>query len=191
MNTARRRWLALFLTLCGPLIVLGVWEALARAEVINPLFFPPPSSLEGTARALINSGELWRHTRASLVRILAGFALAAGPGVLIGLLMGMWWPLRALFTPIATSLFAIPKIAILPLVIIIFGLGETSKIAMVTISVIFLVVLSTMSAVLEIEPSYFDAARNADASWLQQLRTVALPGALCAGCQRLGAGACR
>src|SRR3982751_5110048 len=118
--SAHRRWLTLILTLCGPLIVLAVWEALARAEVINPLFFPAPTSLEGTAHKLIASGELWHHVRASLIRLGAGFMLAAVPGVVLGLLMGMWWPLRALLSPIAAAFFAVPKIAILPLVILIF-----------------------------------------------------------------------
>ena len=178
MSAASRRWLTFALALAGPVLVLGVWEFLSRAGVINPFFFPAPSSLDGTARELISSGELWDHVRASLGRIGAGFLLAAVPGVLLGLLMGLWWPLRAMLSPIAASFFAIPKIAILPLVIIIFGLGETSKIAMVTISVFFLVVMSTMSAVLEVDGRYFDVARNSGASWWQQVRTVAFPGAL-------------
>ena len=178
MSSGARRWLTFLLALSGPLIVLAIWEALSRSEIINPLFFPPPTTLDETTRELIGSGQLWDDLRASLGRIGAGFIVAAVPGVLVGLLMGLWWPLRALLNPIAAAFFAIPKIAILPLVIIIFGLGETSKIAMVAISVFFLVVISTMSAVLEVDTRYFDVARNAGASWWQQVRTVALPGSL-------------
>lgn len=178
MTASNRRWLALVLALAGPFIVLTIWELLSRAEAINPLFFPAPTSLLPTARDLIESGRLWSDTRVSMVRVLTGFAVAAIPGVLLGILMALWWPLRAMLTPIAASFFAVPKIAILPLVIIIFGLGETSKIAMVAVSVLFLVVLSTMSAVLEVEAAYFDVARNSGANWWQQLRTVAIPGAL-------------
>ncbi|HUG14279.1 MAG TPA: ABC transporter permease, partial [Thermomicrobiales bacterium] len=178
MTTTSRRWLALVLALLGPFVVLGIWEALSRTGTINPFFFPAPTSLRSTALDLIRTGELWDHTRASLTRILVGFTIAAAPGVLLGVLMGLWWPLRAMLTPVAASAFAIPKIAILPLVIIIFGIGETSKIAMVAISVFFLVVLSTMSAVMEVEQVYFDVARNANASLWQQILTVALPGAL-------------
>ena len=173
-----RRWLAFVFALSGPFVVLAIWEALSRSEAINPLFFPAPTNLLPTARDLIESGQLWHDTRVSMGRVLAGFAIAAVPGVLLGVLMALWWPLRALLTPIAASFFAVPKIAILPLVIIIFGIGETSKIAMVAVSVLFLVVLATMSAVLEVERAYFDVARNAGANWWQQLRTVALPGAL-------------
>jgi NitT/TauT family transport system permease protein len=178
MTGGQRRWLAFLLALLGPFVVLAIWEALSRTSVINPLFFPAPTSLEATARELIESGRLWDDTRASLRRILAGFVVAAVPGVLLGVLMALWWPLRAALTPIAAAFFAIPKIAILPLVIITFGIGETSKAAMVAVSVFFLVVLSTMRAVLEVEPAYFDVARNAGAGTWQQVRTVAIPGAL-------------
>jgi 1,4-dihydroxy-2-naphthoate octaprenyltransferase len=178
MTATSRRWLTLALALAGPLVVLAIWEALSRTETINPFFFPAPTSLRTTAQELIRTGQLWDDLRASLTRILIGFVVAAIPGVLLGVLMGLWWPVRAMLTPIAASAFAIPKIAILPLVIIIFGIGETSKIAMVAISVFFLVVLSTMSAVMEVEQGYFDVARNAGASIWQQIRTVALPGAL-------------
>lgn len=173
-----KRWISLALTVLGPLLVLGIWEFLSRTEIINPLFFPPPTTLEQTARELIESGELWDDTRISLLRILTGFVVAAVPGVLIGMLMALWWPLRALLAPITSALFAVPKIAILPLVILIFGLGETSKIAMVAVSVFFLVVINTMAAVLDVDKAYFEVARNAGAPWWKQITTVALPGAL-------------
>jgi NitT/TauT family transport system permease protein len=126
MTASTRRWLSFVLALLGPVVILLVWELLSRTRVINPLFFPPPSSLEATARDLISSGQLWDDIRISMLRILAGFVIAAVPGVLLGVLMGIWWPLRAFVSPIAASFFAVPKIAILPLVIIIFGIGETS-----------------------------------------------------------------
>lgn len=178
MTRHENRWLAFALALLGPILVLGLWELLSQTEVINPRFFPPPTSLEGTTRELIESGRLWDDIRASMQRILLGFAVAAIPGVLLGVLMGLWWPIRALLKPIAASFFAVPKIAILPLVIIIFGIGETSKVAMVAVSVFFLVVLSTMAAVLEVEHAYFDVATNAGANPWQRIRTVAIPAAL-------------
>ena len=176
--TPTRRWITFILTILGPVLVLLIWEGMSRAEVINPIFFPPPSSLEETARELIRSGQLWDDTRISLTRILIGFVVATVPGVALGLLMGLWWPLRALLGPIAAALFAVPKIAILPLVILVFGLDEDSKVAMVAISVFFLVVINTTAAVMAVDRAYFDVARNAGAPWWKQITTVALPGAL-------------
>ena len=163
----------------GPLLLLAVWELLSRTERIDPRFWPPPTSLIPTARRLIESGQLFTDLRASLLRIVAGFAIASIPGVFVGLAMGLYRPLRLFLMPIAFAIYAVPKIAILPLVWIVFGsTGESSKIAIIVISVFFLVVLSTMGGVLGIDPIFRDVARDFDASQWQVIRTVALPGAL-------------
>jgi NitT/TauT family transport system permease protein len=80
--------------------------------------------------------------------------------------------------PLAAAIYAVPKIAVLPLVIIAFGTGEASKLAIVALSIFFLVVLNTMAGVLQIDRSFRDVARNLGASPLQTFLTVALPGAL-------------
>jgi NitT/TauT family transport system permease protein len=155
-----------------------VWELLSRTERIDPLFWPAPSSLWDTARALIEDGSLFEDIWASLLRILGGFLLGSVPGVILGLAMGLFWPVRVFFMPIATAIYAVPKIAILPLVIIAFGIGETSKLVVVALSIFFLVVLNTMSGVLTIDRSYQDVAKNFGANGWQLFFTVALPGAL-------------
>lgn len=175
---SRRRSLEVSLTLLAPLLILLVWEVLARTERIDPLFWPPPSSLWETTRDLLEDGRLAGDVWASLLRILGGFLLGAIPGVALGLAMGLFWPVRVFFMPIATAIYAIPKIAILPLVIIAFGIGETSKLVVVALSIFFLVVLNTMSGVMTIDRSYQDVAKNFGASGWQLFFTVALPGAL-------------
>jgi NitT/TauT family transport system permease protein len=92
--------------------------------------------------------------------------------------LGLSRPLRLIVLPIANVLYTIPKIAILPLVIIVFGTGEASKLAIVALSIFFLVVLNTMAGVLQIDPSFRDVARNLSATPWQTFWTVALPGAL-------------
>lgn len=174
----RRRAGEVALQLSGPILLLAVWELLSRTERIDPRFWPPPTSLLSTARDLIVSGELLDDLRASLLRILAGFVIASGPGVLFGLAMGLYRPVRLFLMPLATSIYAIPKIAVFPLMLIVFGPGETSKIALIVVSVFFLVVLSTMGGVLALDPIFRDVARDFDASQWQIIRTVALPGAL-------------
>lgn len=178
MSHRNRRALEIVLMLLAPLLILGVWEALSRTERIDPIFWPPPSSLWDTARELIADGDLIDDIWASLLRILGGFLLGAVPGVALGLAMGLFWPVRVFFMPVATAIYAIPKIAILPLVIIAFGIGELSKMVVVALSIFFLVVLNTMSGVMTIDRSYQDVARNFGASRWQLFLTVALPGAL-------------
>jgi len=173
-----RRAIEITLTLAAPLLILLLWEVLSRTEQIDPKFWPPPTSLWETARELTVSGDLFDDIWASLIRILGGFMLGAVPGVILGLAMGLFWPVRVFFMPIATAIYAVPKIAILPLVIIAFGIGEVSKMVVVALSIFFLVVLNTMSGVMTIDRTYQDVARNFGANRWQLFLTVALPGAL-------------
>ncbi len=178
MSHRNRRAIEIALVLAAPLLILGVWELLSRTERIDPIFWPPPSSLWETTRELVTDGDLIEDIWASLLRILGGFLLGAVPGVALGLAMGLFWPVRVFFMPIATAIYAVPKIAILPLVIIALGIGETSKMVVVALSIFFLVVLNTMSGVMTIDRSYQDVARNFGASRWQLFLTVAFPGAL-------------
>jgi NitT/TauT family transport system permease protein len=175
---SRRRALEVALTIAAPVVVLAVWELLSRSGTIDERFWPPPTSLIDTARELVTEDDLVGDIRVSLVRILGGFLLGAVPGVMLGLAMGLFWPVRVFMMPIAAAIYAIPKIAVLPLVIIVFGVGEASKLAIVALSIFFLVVLNTMAGVLQIDRSYRDVARNLGASPWQTFWTVALPGAM-------------
>lgn len=174
----RRRTIELILTIAGPVIVLTIWEVLSRTEIINPLFWPPPSSLWDTMLELFREDDLWGDIWISLYRIIMGFLLGTIPGIAIGLAMGLFWPVRVFLMPIASAIYAVPKIAILPLVIIAFGIGELSKIMIVAISIFFLVALNTMAGVISIDSQYRDVARNLGASRWELFWTVALPGSL-------------
>ena len=178
MTTARRRPGEFLLSLAAPLVLLATWEWLARADIINPVYWPPPTTVMETARDQIVNGTLVADTRISLFRVLAGFVLGAVPGVVLGLAMGLFWPIRLLLMPIASAVYAVPKIALVPLALITFGLGETSKLFLVAISIVFVVVLSTMGGVLSLDPAYRDVARDFRASRWQVFTTVALPGTL-------------
>jgi NitT/TauT family transport system permease protein len=172
------RYMEALLSLSGPLVVLGIWEFLSRTEIIDSRFWPAPTTLIDTLSEQISSGDLFTNVRISLVRILIGFVIAAIPGVVVGLAMGLYWPIRVFLMPVATAIYAIPKLAVLPLTIIVFGVGESSKVAIVVVSIFFLIVLNTMSGVIAIDPMYRDVAQNMGASRWQMFTTVAWPGAL-------------
>lgn len=173
-----RRLIELLLTVAGPALVIGVWELLSRTERINPKFWPAPSVLWGTAVEMSQDGSLTDNVLITVERIVFGFALGTIPGIVLGLAMGLFWPVRTFFMPISTVIYAIPKIAILPLVIIAFGTGETSKMVTVALSIFFLVALSTMNGVMELDRSFQDVAKNLGATRYELFTTVALPGAL-------------
>jgi NitT/TauT family transport system permease protein len=178
MKPRTRRIVEIGLTLAAPVLLLAAWELVSRSGRVNQIFWPPPSSLWDTTVTMVRDEDLFGDVRVSLLRILGGFLLGAIPGILLGLAMGLSWPVRVFMMPIATAIYAIPKIALLPLVIIALGTGETAKWAIVAISIFFLVALNTMSGVLTLDPIYQDVARNFQASRSQVFFGVALPGAL-------------
>lgn len=162
----------------SPLLLLLLWEGLVRARALDERFFPAPTAIASTFVQLIGSGELIGHVWTSLRRIAIGFVIGAVPALLLGIVMGLSRLVRAAVKPMIGALYPIPKTAIFPLLLLIFGIGEASKYAIVAIGVFFLVLINTMAGVLSIEPVYLDAGKNFGAGRWALFRTVALPGAL-------------
>jgi ABC-type nitrate/sulfonate/bicarbonate transport system permease component len=162
----------------SPLLLLLLWELCARTGVIDTRFFPAPTSIAAKLVELAESGELWSNLSASLQRLLWGTLLGGVPALAIGIVMGLYRPLRAAIDPLISATYPVPKSAILPLILLIFGLGETSKIVMVALGVFYPVVINTVTGVLQIDRIYLDVGKNFRASRWQTFRTIALPGAL-------------
>jgi ABC-type nitrate/sulfonate/bicarbonate transport system permease component len=166
------------LSIISSLALLLLWDVLVRLGVIDARFFPAPSTLATTLWAMAKSGELWSNTQASLIRLFWGFLVGGIPALGLGIAMGLSPLLRAIVEPLIAATYPIPKSAIMPLILLIFGLGEASKIAMVAIGVFFPVAMNAVTGVLEINKIYLDVGRNYQASRWQVFRTIALPGAL-------------
>lgn len=162
----------------SPLVLLAVWEAASAAGILDQRFFSAPSKIAVAFGELLVSGELLVNCALSLWRITAGFLLGAVPGVIVGLTMGLFPVVRAFLEPSMAAIFPIPKLAILPLILLIFGVGETSKIVIIAVGVFFLVMFNSMAGVVNIDRIYLDVARNYGASRKHFYLTVALPGAL-------------
>ncbi|MCC7167329.1 MAG: ABC transporter permease [Rhodospirillales bacterium] len=162
----------------SPLALLVAWELASAAGFVDRRFFPPPSGIGKTFLTLIQSGELWLHTKTSLVRLFWGVLFGGVPALILGVAMGILRPLRALVDPLIAATYPIPKSSILPLVLLIFGLGEASKVVMVAIGVFFPVAINATAGVLEINKIYLDVGRNFRAGRWNTFRTIALPGAL-------------
>lgn len=162
----------------SPALILVVWEILARAHVVDVRLFSAPSLILRALVPVVASGELWVNTLVSLQRILLGFLVGSGAGVVLGLAMGLAPPVRAALGPMVASTFPIPKLAIMPLILLVFGLGETSKVVTVAVGVFYLVLINSMAGVMNIDKIYLDVARSFGASRKDFYLTVALPGAL-------------
>ncbi len=176
--------------LLAPLVLLVVWEGLARFGWVPVLFLPSPLGVLEEGWQMARSGELWTHLGASLQRLLAGFFLGAGLGVIIGVGVGFFSLAEAVGTPLIAATFPIPKIALLPLLILWLGLGEASKVAVIALGVFFPMAINTYTGVREADPLLVRAAVAFGARRVGVIRKVILPSALpmiFAGL-RLGAG---
>ncbi len=157
---------------------LLLWEVLARAGVISAFYFPAPSKVGDTLAGLAASGELMAQLHVTLARMLPGLLLGGIPGLALGLAMGWSVRLRGVVDPIVAALHPVPKMAILPLVLVVFGIGETSKIVLVGLATFFPMAINAMAGVRQINPIHFEVATNYGARPLQILWRVVLPGSL-------------
>jgi ABC-type nitrate/sulfonate/bicarbonate transport system permease component len=166
------------LAVMSPLALLALWEITAQVGLLDTRFFPAPTRIASQFVELVQSGELLANMWVSLQRLFFGFLLGGIPALVLGLIMGLYRPIRAAIDPLIAATYPIPKSAVLPLILLIFGLGEMSKIVMVAIGVFFPVAINTIAGVLEIDRIYHDVSKNFGASRWQVFRTVALPGAM-------------
>ncbi len=162
----------------SPLAALALWEAAVAAGALRASTLPPPSRLAVRLVALFGGGDLWEHLLVTLGRLGASFALAAAPAIALGLALGMWRTLRLALDPILTALYAIPKIALLPLVMLVLGVGEKALVATATITGFLQMTVSTMGGVMAVERTVLEAGRNYGATGWRQFRYVLLPAAL-------------
>lgn len=162
----------------SPLLLLLLWEGLVQLDLLDYRFFPPPSTVLVSFGRMIGNGELWGHLSLSLWRVLAGFAVGALPAIILGLLMGWFRGINAFFDPLIAALYPVPKIALLPLFLIWFGLGETTKVVTVAVAVFFVVLITTVNGVRLVEPVLIEAAQSYGARGWQLFSKVILPATL-------------
>jgi ABC-type nitrate/sulfonate/bicarbonate transport system permease component len=173
---ARRR--DRILSIASPLGLLLAWELAADTGLIDVRFFPAPSAIIAKLIEMARSGELTENVLISLQRIVLGFLLGGVPAIVIGIAMGIWRPVRAIVDPLIVATYPIPKSSLLPLILLIFGLGEMSKVMMVAIGVFYPMAINATAGVLQINQIYLDVGKSFKASPWDTFRTIALPGAL-------------
>ena len=166
------------LYLISPIGLLAAWQLLLMAGFGDRRFIPAPSDIAVRFWELTVSGELAWHTAVTLWRVLAGFAIGAVPAVALGLVMAMFRPARIFFDPLIAALMPIPKVALMPLLLLAFGFGDASKIALVATAVFFPVVVNTYAGAANIERIYWDVAKNFGASTYVMFTRVVFFGAL-------------
>lgn len=162
--------------------VIGLWQLSGTLRWVDPLLLPPPSEIGTAAAELLETGyrqvPLWEHVLVSVARALAAFAIAIVIGIPLGLVMGRSVAVNALLEPFVQFLRPLPKIALIPLAVVWFGIGEGSKFFLIFISCFLSVVVSAAAAVAGVSQGRVRAAQTLGASRAQIFVRVVLPNAL-------------
>lgn len=157
------------------LAVLAVWEVMGRTRAVPAVFLPSPEAVAAELARLASTGDLWRSVGASLGRIGAGFALGSAAGLIVGVLAGVSRRAEAVADPLIAAVYPIPKIALLPLLILWLGIGEAPKVALIAVGAFFPVAIGTATAIRDVDPLLIRAARSFGAGRLQIITKVQLP----------------
>lgn len=165
-----------------PLFLLLMWQLLVMAGLIDRRFFPAPTEVAvRIVELLSNEGErakLWIDISATFQRLFFGYVIGATTGVLAGLAMGLSAPVRFSLGPLVGALFPMPKLAIFPLLIVMFGLGDPSKVALIALGVFFMTCLNTLSGVLYSNPIHQEMAQAFRIPRMTRWFRVVIPSAM-------------
>lgn len=173
---ARIRGIALSLWL--PVLVMILWQTLAKRGVLNPLFFPAPTEVLAAGWRTLRSGELGAQVAATLSRTFLGGLIGILGGLACGLGMGAFEPVRRSLEPAVSALNSTPKLALLPLLMLFTGVGETARIVPIALTCFIVLAMSGLDAVRSVNPAYVDLARNYGADRRAMLRRVYLPASM-------------
>src|SRR3954463_15723601 len=173
MPTAGRAsgWIALAL-------VIALWQLAGSAGWVNPLFLPAPSAIAVAIYKLALNGALWQHVSWSVMRIGSGWILGTVAGVIVGFAIGLSTLARGVGITFISALFPIPKIALLPLLILWLGIGEPSKIATIALGVFFPTTIATYIGVDSVPRTLIRMAQSFDLPFAAIVRKIVIPAAL-------------
>lgn len=158
--------------------VLVLWELLVRLNGIQPIYLPAPSSILRYLVAMLMDGSLIYHLSITFMRIMAGFLVAAASGILVGVVMGMSPMAARIIDPWIAAFYPLPKISLIPLLIIWLGTGESYKILISAVTAFFPVAISTFAAIRQVDPGLIKAARDLGATPQQRQINVVIPASL-------------
>ena len=161
-----------------PVALLALWEIASRLTFVSPRYFPAPTTIAWVLVDRFVEGDLGAQSLVTLARLACAFALAAVPGVLLGLLMGIARPVRAAIEPYIAFIFPVPKITLLPFLLIILGVGEPAFVLTGATSAFFQIIISTLGGVQTLDPRLLEVGRNYGAHGARLFWKVILPAAL-------------
>ena len=156
-------------------IILIAWEAAARSGLWSPLLFPSLLSIASELGGLLSSGDFLLEAWITLERALGGFVLAAACGVLLGIVMGRSVFVAGLLDPLFSGTYAVPKLALFPIFVFVFGIGSLSKIALVFLECLYPIVIMAYHGARDVNRALLWVAQGMGASRAAVLRRVVIP----------------
>jgi NitT/TauT family transport system permease protein len=158
--------------------IIALWQVASSLGLLSPVAMPSPLAVVHALQDLAASGKLWTHLGQSLGRIGLGWLIGTTAGLAVGLAMGIFSVARAIGIPVTAALFPIPKIALLPLFILWFGIGESSKVATIALGVFFPTVISAYSAVDNVPRNLIRMGQSFGVPAASIVAKIVLPGAM-------------
>jgi sulfonate transport system permease protein len=168
----------LALAVATPIVLLIIWQLAAMFHLIDGRFFPPPTKIAVTGWDLIENGSLPIALWVTLRTLMVGLVVGNIVGTIVGIAMGLVRPLRSAFDPLFSGLYTVPKLAILPLLLLMLGLGEAPRIIIVGIGAFFIAWITMLEATMGIAHGYMETAESLELSRWQRLRLVVFPAVL-------------
>lgn len=172
-----RSWMGL-VGLLAVVVFVGLWEWAADTNTINPLFTSSPSRIVKELGTLVSTGQLWPNIWVSAQEFLIGFGVAIVVAIPLGILIGWYRPVEAVFSPFVSFLNSVPRVALLPLLIIWVGIGIQLKISVVFLSAVVAILINTIAGIKALDPQLLTMARSFEASDFKIFRRIALPGSV-------------
>ncbi|HKY01002.1 MAG TPA: aliphatic sulfonate ABC transporter permease SsuC [Burkholderiales bacterium] len=161
-----------------PLIILIVWQIASQTGLLSSRVLPSPLSVVQAAWTVGASGELFENVKISALRALSGFAIGGGLGLLLGLATGSFKTAETLLDTTVQMIRNIPALALIPLVILWFGIDEAAKLFLVALGVFFPVYINTFHGIRSVDKGLIEMARSYGVSGWQLYKEIILPGAL-------------
>jgi sulfonate transport system permease protein len=177
-SRTRRRVLEISLAIAVPLVLILWWQLAVQQKWIDSRIYPAPQTIIEDGWERLVEGKLWPDIWATLKRVLPGFAIGSLAGYIVGLLTGSMPLVRAALEPMLDALYVVPKLALLPIFLSIFGLGEAPHIVLIAVTVFFLIWIQTMASVLAVPEGYREAATVFGAGRWQMYRHILIPASL-------------
>lgn len=164
--------------LAVPGVILLLWRFAATFKLVNPYLIPPPEKVIAAGLQLLQSGELGRHLGVSLIRVFSGYGLSILAALPLAVLFHYSGSLKKCFHGVFEFLRAVPPLALIPLLILWFGLGEASKRAVILLATFFPVFLNVLSGLDAIDPRWLELSKSLELSLCRHIRFILIPAAL-------------